>query len=857
MDAHLPARVVLLLCFGAPLSACPPEPAEEPACADGQLLDVEGLCVPEACEVGLWPEPDEDDGPAFRVAPWGSGNGDGSEADPFDEIADALDEIEEEGGGQILLSAGSWEERIELSSVHGDVVVAGRCAALTEVVGGDGVETVLLNGGRPVLRDLAVRGGEPGLVVASNAPSHVDARLRRVTVAEALEYGVLAVGTGAELDLRDCNIEDTLFGPEHFGDGLTAAFGPSVEVQGGQVRRSAGIGVHVLGDETTTLTAEGLAVLDNSVAGVFVQGDAARADLVDTRVAAPDPPEEGFAAGVSVSMNGTLYAERLSVEEVSDGLLVASASAELNDVVIADLLPGYRDMGWGLHAMDGASVVGSGVEILRPLGIGVAVEGADTTVELSDLGVRQVVDLADQTSGWAVTVEFGGELHVAGLLIEEARDVGLHVDGEGSRATIEGGVVRDTLPGRFESATSGRGVTVQTGAELVARDLRVEGSVEAGIALAEGAVADLEDCAVVGTGDPALFTGTVEHAGAGINVQYGSSLVARGLEIRDTRGVGLAVRGSDASVVLEDTQVSATSHLAPGSLSTGVAVWRGSLEATGLHIDDAMLYGLTAGSGAQVAVTDLRIERVAGGLLPGTDIGVLAQLDAWVELVDAEIAQSDGPGLVVTSGSTLDATRLTATGNGVASASALDGGILLLRDSELLDAWFTPGEGGGVGVYAWDAAQGDYPGHAPTVVLEDVSISGQVGQALYLRGRGTYEVRDSRLESTASWAEVPAVFARGEIDRWDGESDPAGLLLVDTELVGGAGDGVLLDGASATIEGLVLEDVGGEAVWWQSCDDAEPPLVDGEPLSGCQVWAREVAPLLHYLPNLSEIALEL
>ncbi len=195
-------------------------------------------------------------------------------------------------------------------------------------------------------------------------------------------------------------------------------------------------------------------------------------------------------------------------------------------------------------------------------GLGVFVAGSDVTIE--GTVVRTTLPRAsDQTFGRGINIQVNPNTGVRATvtlrasLLEQNHDLGMFVSG--SDATIEGTVVRTTLP-RAADQAYGRGISIQHNPDAAQR---------ASVTLRASLLEQNQDAGVFVSGSDASIEGTVvrgtlplmsdQTGGHGINIQddpdtgVRASATLRASLLDQNREVGVHVTGSDA--IIEGTLV--------------------------------------------------------------------------------------------------------------------------------------------------------------------------------------------------------------------------------------------------------------------------------------------------------------
>ncbi|HZO15697.1 MAG TPA: DUF1565 domain-containing protein [Polyangiaceae bacterium] len=524
-------------------AACEPVLPPEP-CAKGEMaLLGERACHPVmACGSGPWGDIPIDQTTVHVDISYTGGQSDGSMLQPFTTITDAV--AAAAPGALIAVATGSYVEDITIDT---PVRLFGVCPERVELVGtGATVAALFIEPGAngSEVRGLAVTGNEVGI----------------------------AVSGALEIRLEHVWVHDTGWRGLNFGSAMGTS---SVTLLRSLVEETREVGVMVIGADATL---EGVVVRDTlpNVSGELGRG-----------VTIQSSPDSG--AGATARIGGSL------VERNHDnGVLVIGSEATLEGVVVRDTLPQTSDQESGVGvaiqleqlsgAVSTALVASSLVE--RSHDTGILITGAEATLE--GVVVRDTLPKAtNQEFGSGVRFEgweasgAASTAHVKSSLIERNHEIGLFV--AGASATLEGVVVRDTLP-QASDQRYGRGIGVQdvpaTGARTTfhLRGALVERNPEFGLFIA-ASDATLEGVLVRGT----LPRASDQLFGRGINIlsdAAGAIATAylTGSRVEQSHEFGVAVTGSEATfegAVVRDTLARAGDGLFGDGLAVGADTLQG------------------------------------------------------------------------------------------------------------------------------------------------------------------------------------------------------------------------------------------------------------------------------------------
>ena len=374
------------------------------------------------------------------------------------------------------------------------------------------------------------------------------------------------------------------------------------------------------------------------------------------------------------------------------------------------------------------------------------------------------------------------------------------------------------------------------GATVTLRDVRLEGLSDLGMQLEEGSDVTLED--VVVTGTRASRGGWAE----GLRVTDDAQLLARGLRIEDSVGVGIYMDGAGARATFEDLVVRGLTR-ERGPTTAGLAVFEnteatlvgGSVEAPedGVAVSvpggTLVLRGteLTGGAAASPVGAGLDVREGGVATLSGVSLSALAGFGVYAlgegTRLDAEDvtltgvvadARNSGRGVEVNGGARATLSRVTVR-EVTDTACFVGGGDVHIEDSTLSDTREREEGGGGRGVEVGTGGTatlrgsrvtdnvevGVFVGNGSELTLDDVDLAFTHARADGRRGVGL-EVIDS--VATVTGSRITGNQLINLLVAGDSQVD-----LIDTELRdtrgntnGGAGWGVQAsDGARLTMTG--------------------------------------------------------
>lgn len=385
-----------------------------------------------------------------------------------------------------------------------------------------------------------------------------------------------------------------------------------------------------------------------------------------------------------------------------------------------------------VEAEHGSKITLEDVLLVENRTVGVFVLDADTEVTIRRSAVRDT--LPDGGSfGTAVGVGFGGHLILEDSTLSGSQDMGILVDGSGSRATLRRSAVVDTQ-GR-PAGTLGWGIAIQDGGHASLTDSLVRHSRNVGVN-------------VVGAGSQLQVSGSVVEEtapggdlagigiGIGISVQLGAALALERSTLRHNAVYGLRVGETGTTADIAGLVVDGVLASSDGVLSVGVQVENGAevdLTESFLQNPEAvggpLAIGLIAQNGGIARVFDVAIvgAAAAGIAVDGTGTHVQAK-----RLLVRDVATSDpdfGYGVAVSRSGLFEAEGLGLLRTR-SSALFVEDATAALRHASIQDTAVSA-TGRGRGVTAQHRAQ---------LTLEESLLAGNVQVGVVLFGEGTLAV---------------------------------------------------------------------------------------------------------------------
>ena len=496
------------------------------SCAQGFEADGDGGCVPilpaRACPMGLMALPGET--ACREVAPCGAGtwgdipdapgtqyvdgayagdDSDGTQTRPWKTIQEGVDAA---GRGTVVAVAeGSYLEDVRMSPLGARLW--GRCPARVEIVGtGDAIAALFvpLGASATEVHDIAIRGPALGIVVSGSLEVVLDrvwvhdtgrngvsiedgygptrVTVQRSLIESASEIGVYVAGAQATID------ETVIVGTRPRAPDETGGEGILAEVNEATNHRSS-------------VEVRSSVVDRNRHVGIYVQESDATVEATVIRGTQPQASDDKAGEGIVVQQGTATEQPRASIavrsSVISDnreiGVLVDGSDATIETTVIERTLPQASDERGGLGVYVYRDPVGGQRSTLDlrasavrdNLYVGVLVVASEARIEATVVEDTQVQLLGEAFIGRGIQVENDAasktpaSATIVTSVVQRCFDIGIAVSG--AEATIQGTVVRDTLP--LPDGSSGDGVTAfaEGGASIAVTASRIEGSARAAI----------------------------------------------------------------------------------------------------------------------------------------------------------------------------------------------------------------------------------------------------------------------------------------------------------------------------------------------------------------------------------------
>ncbi len=320
---------------------------------------------------------------------------------------------------------------------------------------------------------------------------------------------VTVSGSGVHVTLRDITLTGGL-------GGLTVQSGAQVDVRRAMFRSMVSSAVHALGAGSTA-TLEQVAI---------------------DEVTAPDDRSGGYA--LRAATGGHIEASFLSARRARQYAVLAGigmGTVTLRDSTLSETLPWPRtSYGEGVAAVETGHFIGERVAIRDMHEMGLISSGVGSHVDLTDVVITATVERPDATFGFAIAALNAGQIDALRLSIARNAN-GMLAGNPMSRITITDSTIAHTTPAA--GSTLGRGVSVQTGASVLADNLRVIDTVNSAFfAASRGTQLQLRGVSVDGV---RRAPGSTSN---GVSASDGATVDAERVDIRGTSGAGVFASGS-------------------------------------------------------------------------------------------------------------------------------------------------------------------------------------------------------------------------------------------------------------------------------------------------------------------------
>lgn len=270
---------------------------------------------------------------------------------------------------------------------------------------------------------------------------------------------------------------------------------------------------------------------------------------------------------------------------------------------------------------------------------------------LERVQIRDPIEDPQFESAWGVAASEGSTLVLRDVLIENAIDAGVFLEGSGA-VDAERLTVLDTSSSRDGNGSSL--VSLSSG-PIHLKDSAFVGSQLAGLTFEFGSTALVENCHI-----EASRPASADYVYAAGVLAVDSEVTIRDTTIRDIHGTGAEIFGSSGRMVLERVDIadiaSTDKDFASGF---GLTVRDGLLEAHEVTLTNTTAVGAWASDGGTMVLHDVLVDGVEPSPSAETVAGaILARHGAHIELEQVEIRNLAGNGISLFPGSSMVAEGL-------------------------------------------------------------------------------------------------------------------------------------------------------------------------------------------------------
>lgn len=378
--------------------------------------------------------------------------------------------------------------------------------------------------------------GQYGLGVQVSGGARVE--LSRTVFARNWDVGVLVGGAGTTLTLEDVVVRAT----QH----------QERDVYGGR---------GLVAEDGAQVTAVRAVFEENGYASLFVLDSGTMLVLTDalvreTRTAADGKGGIGLAvgAGAQAELSRVVFERNRNMALLSShrGTLLNISDSVVRDTVGRDL---DGQFGSGLVASEESQVVVKRTVFDRNRLLGVLGVGAGTMLTLEDVLVRNTLgQMNDGVGGHGLHLVQGAQADVRRLLIDRNREGGVVVFGPSTTLNMSDVVVRDTR-GSESTGLAGHGLTVSSGARVEVSRAFFERNREVGVsAFGTPTLLTMSDVLATDTREVECTEEDCASFGDGVASVDGASIDITGFSVSRHARCGVTVRG--AAMDLHDGEVS-------------------------------------------------------------------------------------------------------------------------------------------------------------------------------------------------------------------------------------------------------------------------------------------------------------
>lgn len=373
----------------------------------------------------------------------------------------------------------------------------------------------------------------------------------------------------------------------------------------------------------------------------------------------------GSSFGLYVDASATVAAASLFVTDATGGGLVAAKSGSLvvTDSVVAGTTPGAPWHGQGAWVTSGGQLTLTRVRLSHNHAVGALVVGLGAAITATDVLVDDMLPGAFGQWGRGFDIAEGANATLTDVRIVGVRDLGLRAGEPGTHVVADRLHVRHTRAQQADGK-GGDALHVRDGALLRARHVRLTANRRAGVfASGAGAAVHLGNAVVVAT----ITEPGATQDSAGVAAESGGLIIANGLEVAQTGGVGLYANGKGARLTVHGGLVRDTLP----SPTTGLAG-----------------YGAVAQKGGWLTLAGVRLHH-------NRQIGVSVHSSGSLgELADVTVTDTQGPtpeanqagiGVKVSDGASCAVNGVRVSRNAAAGIVVADAGSALLGQQLVVD----------------------------------------------------------------------------------------------------------------------------------------------------------------------------
>ncbi|MHB8879241.1 MAG: right-handed parallel beta-helix repeat-containing protein [Myxococcaceae bacterium] len=388
--------------------------------------------------------------------------------------------------------------------------------------------------------------------------------------------------------------------------------------------------------------------------------------------------------GVLANPSGnSLSLEDLVIDRAEGmGILAGNAaSVSGHDVVVRDTQMRSGSGGRAIGAEYGGQVSLSRVVLENNRQSGVSASEPGSRIRLTDAAIRGTSSRGDGAMGYGASVLRQAELALTRAVLEQNQSAGI-LGGAGAKIELTDVVVRDTRSSA-NLDDSGHGLVIEEDASATLARCTFLRNRSAGVTARTRAKLKATHLMVLGT----LPTPATGADGAGVSLEGGAEGVLDHAFLENNHSAGVSVDASRATLLDVEIRGTAASHPAAGEYGSG----------------------LQAINGAAVGLERVRIvgSELVGALLDGA--GTVAN-GSDLQVLDSRCSSSDGTGgsgVAVQAGATLTLVRLALERNRSVALQVSDPGTQVTLEDAVLRDTASDAAGGrwGRGVHAQSGAR--------------------------------------------------------------------------------------------------------------------------------------------------------